>query len=327
MQAIKAGRGYTIAQDPANARYRDMPAATIDAGAADYVTDATEIGPLLAAIVRGDTEMPLRASGRWVDDPLMASIARETKRITGWDISAYKDGTLGRQLSKRVGMLGMESTQEYHDYIVENPDELVELRNSMLITVTGFLRDRKAFDTLREAFVPIVRAKGPGDTVRAWVVGCATGEEAYSVAMMLADLVRERGNDVGIKVFATDISDVAMDVARRGVYARSALKDIPPEWREQYFSVQGDYIQVHKHLREMLVIARQDVTVDPPLVRMDLVTCRNLLIYLVPDVQAKVLRSFHIALNPKGLLFLGRSENVRPTLTCSRRSMPPARSI
>lgn len=180
----------------------------------------------------------------------------------------------------------------------------------MLITVTGFLRDRKSFDTLREAFAPIVRAKSPGDTVRAWVVGCATGEEAYSVAMMLADMVRERGNDLGIKVFATDISDVAMDVARRGIYHRSALKDIPPEWSEQYFSIQGESIQVHKHLREMLVIARQDVTVDPPLVRMDLVTCRNLLIYLVPDVQARVLRSFQVALNPKGLLFLGRSENV-----------------
>lgn len=103
MAAIKAGRGFTIVQDPSNARYRDMPTATIEAGAADYVAEATEIGPLLAAIIRGETELPLRASGRWVDDPVMASIARETKRITGWDISAYKDGTLGRQLSKRVG--------------------------------------------------------------------------------------------------------------------------------------------------------------------------------------------------------------------------------
>ncbi|MGB0969806.1 MAG: chemotaxis protein CheB [Mycobacterium sp.] len=310
MLAVKAARGYTIVQDPATARYRAMPEATIDADAADYVVEPTEVGPLVSAILRGDTEMPLRASGRWADDPVMTSIAREAKRATGWDISAYKDGTLGRQLNKRITALGIESTAEYNDYIIDNPDESVQLRDSMLISVTGFLRDRKSFDALQAALRTVIRAKAPGETVRAWVAGCATGEEAYSIAMMLADCARERSNDLGVKVFATDISDAAMDVARRGIYPVTALKDIPEEWRERYFSIQGDQAHVHKHLRDLLVIARQDLTVDPPLVRMDLVTCRNLLIYLVPETQARVLASFHAALNPRGLLFLGRSESV-----------------
>lgn len=310
MLAVKTARGHTIVQDPATARYRAMPEAAIDADAADYVVEPTEIGPLVSAILRGDTELPLRASGRWADDPVMTSIAREAKRATGWDISAYKDGTLGRQLDKRITALGIESTAEYNDYIIDNPDESVQLRDSMLISVTGFFRDRKSFDGLQAALRTVIRAKAPGETVRAWVAGCATGEEAYSIAMMLADCARERSNDLGVKVFATDISDAAMDVARRGIYPVTALKDVPDEWRERYFSIQGDQAQVHKHLRDLLVIARQDLTVDPPLVRMDLVTCRNLLIYLVPETQARVMASFHAALNPRGLLFLGRSESV-----------------
>ena len=308
MSAIAAAGGRTVAQDPATALYRDMPLAVVDAGAAEFVLPAREIGALIADLVGG--ERSPRSNTRWGEQPTMAALARETRRITDWDIANYKDGTLSRQLERRVHALGLGSLSDYLVHVLDHPEELATLRDSMLITVTRFMRDSRSFEALREALMPVVAGKKPGEAVRAWVAGCATGEEAYSVAMMLAELVRERGDDVPVKVFATDISDAAMEVARRGVYLSDSLTGVPAAWRERYFDLAGEVATVTKRLREILVIARQDVTRDPPLVRMDLVSCRNLLIYLVPDIQRRVQGSFWSALNPGGVLFLGRSESI-----------------
>ncbi|MFN8156791.1 MAG: EAL domain-containing protein [Candidatus Nanopelagicales bacterium] len=308
MAAISAAGGRTIVQDPTTALYRDMPLASIDAGAVEFVVAPVEMGELISDLLRGVTRPRTRT--RWGDNTTLAALARETRRVTDWDIVNYKDGTLTRQLDRRINALGLASLADYVSYVVDRPEELAALRDSMLITVTSFMRDRRSFDALRHALKPVIDAKAPGEPVRAWVAACATGEEAYSVAMVIAELVRERGDDLPIKVFATDISDTAMESARRGVYPLDALRDVPPTWRSRYFEVSGEYATVTKKLRESLVIARQDVTRDPPLVRMDLVSCRNLLIYLVPGVQSRVLSSFWAALSPGGLLFLGRSESV-----------------
>ncbi|MEZ5117704.1 MAG: EAL domain-containing protein [Candidatus Nanopelagicales bacterium] len=308
MRAVRAAGGRTFAQDPSSARYRDMPGACIDAGVVDVAADPVGIGAAIGAVLSGQ-RLP-ETVGRFSGDLDLAELAAETRRVTAWDIASYKDGTLGRQLAKRIAKLGLGTTAEYVTYVRETPAELETLRDSMLITVTGFLRDRKSFDALADALRPVVAAKSSGQPLRAWVAGCATGEEAYSVAMLLAETAREQEVDTPVKVFATDISDAAMETARRGTYPVSALAEVPEEWRRRYFTVTGDLAQVDKRLREMLVIARQDVTRDPPLVRMDLVSCRNLLIYLIPDVQDQVLANLHAALAPQGLLFLGRSESI-----------------
>ena len=307
-EAIRIAGGRSVAQDLSSARYRDMPAAAIDAGFIDYVRRPDEIGALLTEIMAGGE--PAGSPGRFANDPAMASLARETLLATGWNLAAYKSGTLGRQLDKRVAALGLSSRQDYLAYVEEHPAELATLRDSMLINVTSFLRDRAAFDSLRSALQPLVAAKIGEQPLRGWVAGCATGEEAYSVAMLLAEVNRESGSDRGVKVLATDISDAAMDIARRGVYPVDSLAHVPQEWIDRYFTVSGKQATVSKWLRDTLVIARQDITRDPPLVRMDLVSCRNLLIYLVPEVQQRVMTNLHAALNPRGLLFLGRSETV-----------------
>jgi two-component system CheB/CheR fusion protein len=306
--AIRTAGGRTVAQDPATARYRDMPSAVIDAGGVDFVRSPQDMGALIAEITAGGE--PARSGGRFAADPTMAALARETRRVTGWDLAAYKDGTLGRQLDKRIAALGLSTRQDYLSFVQKHPSELALLRDSMLINVTSFLRDRAAYDGLRHALQTLVAGKDGEEPLRAWVAGCATGEEAYSIAILLAEANREFGTDRGVKIFATDISDAAMESARRGVYPVSALKNVPPEWVQRYFTVEGDHATVSKRLRDMLVIARQDITRDPPLVRMDLVSCRNLLIYLIPEVQQRVIANLHASLNPRGLLFLGRSESV-----------------
>lgn len=307
-EAIREVGGRTVAQDPQTARYRDMPGAAIDGGAIEFVRAPSDVGTLLGQLMAG--EQPAGAGGRFADDPTMAALAREARRVTGWDLAAYKEGTLGRQIERRIGSLGLTDLADYLRFTHEHPGELAELRDSMLINVTSFLRDRAAFDTLRHSLERVVAAKPSDEPLRAWVAGCATGEEAYSIAMLLSEVNRATGGERPIKVFATDISEAAMEVARRGSYPLSALADVPPEWIERYFALEGERAVVVKDLRDTLVIARQDITRDPPLVRMDLVSCRNLLIYLVSPVQERVVANLHAALNPRGLLFLGRSESI-----------------
>jgi two-component system CheB/CheR fusion protein len=305
--AIKEAGGFVLVQDPDTAAYRDMPVAALDAGVTDLLLPPERIGSAITSLLNGEA---VEGRARWSDDALMAALARETRKATGWDLAAYKDGTLTRQLSKRMHALGLATRDDYLTHATANPDELVHLRDSMLITVTGFLRDRPSFEALRASVDELIAGKSPGDDVRAWVAGCATGEEAYTVAMMLLDAIERRGGDLALKVFATDISDRAMDIARRGEYPESVLADVPAEWQERYVEMHGDVVHVRKPLRELVVFARQDITRDPPLVRMDLVTCRNLLIYLVPPVQQRVLTNLSAALTPEGLLFLGRSDAV-----------------
>lgn len=306
--AVRSAGGRTVAQDPDSARYRDMPLAAIDSGEVEFVLEPRDIGPLIGEIVQGRD--PGRGDAPRAADPVMMALARHARQVTGWDMSAYKDGTLGRQLGRRISALGLTSVEEYERHVAEQPEELARLRDSMLINVTSFLRDQNSFEVLSASLRELVESAEDGRSIRAWVAGCATGEEAYTLAILLVEACRAAKVDRQIKVFATDISEAAMETARRGVYPLSGLEDMPAEWVDRYFRVEGSTAVVDKWLRDLLVIARHDITRDPPMVRMDLVSCRNLLIYLQPTVQERVLRNLHAALNGDGLLFLGRSEAI-----------------
>jgi two-component system CheB/CheR fusion protein len=307
-EAVQAAGGHTLAQTPGSARFAGMPSAAIESGAIELVLSPAQMGDAITSIMQG--HRLVLTGGQISNDPVMAALARETRRVTGWDLSSYKEGTLGRQLAKRIGLLHLASAQDYLAFVQDQPTELANLRDAVLIPVTRFARDPIAFESLRTSLVELTANRHAGDSVRAWVAGCATGQEAYSVAMLLLEVRRTSGVDFAVKVFATDISDAALDVARRGEYPTSALSELPSDWAGRYFTVSGERAQVTKSLREQLIFARQDVTRDPPLVRMDLVSCRNLLIYLLPSIQQRVLSSLHASLNPDGLLFLGRSESI-----------------
>ena len=309
VQAIHTAGGRTIAQEINSCRYSDMPLNALNTTCIDFVLPPHDIGPTISKLMDGIE--PSNPPGRFGDDECMAALAVESRRVTGWDLSSYKDGTLHRQLIKRLSAIGKETISEYLDFVRHEPSELAQLRDSMLINVTEFLRDKGSFDSLTQALKHLIAEKPAGDPIRAWIVGCASGEEAYSVAILLNEIVLEKGCEHPIKMFATDISDSAMEAARRGVYPLKSLRDVPQRWIDKYFTISGESAQVDKRLRDMLVIARQDITHDPPLVRMDLVCCRNLLIYLTPEVQDRVINNLHVSLIPQGLLFLGRSESVQ----------------
>ncbi len=224
-EAVQAAGGHTLAQTPDSARFAGMPSAAIESGAIELVLSPDQMGDAIASIMQGDRLV--LTGGQFSNDPVMAALARETRRATGWDLSSYKEGTLSRQLAKRIALLHLASAQDYLAYVQDQPAELANLRDAVLIPVTRFVRDPIAFESLRTSLVELTADRHAGDAVRAWVAGCATGQEAYSVAMLLLEVRRTSGIDFAVKVFATDISDAALDIARRGEYPTSTLSELP----------------------------------------------------------------------------------------------------
>lgn len=306
VRAIRRAGGVTLAQDPVSAAFPQMPQAAVDTGTVDHVLLPEDISDVVSALVEG--RHPETGSGRWLPNSAMIDLARETLEATGWDMSDYKDGTLGRQIQRRIEALGVETVDDYVDLVRQNRGELAVLRDSMLIGVTSFFRGADAFDALDDQIRATIEAKKPGETVRAWAAGAGTGEEAYSLAILLAEAIRKRGGDLQLKVYATDLSERAVDTARAGAYPRDAIAGLPQEISDRYFTDGGASVQVVRRLRDQLVFARHDVIRDPPFLRMDVVTCRNVFIYLIPTAQKRAFRNLDMALNPGGLLLLGSAE-------------------
>ncbi len=310
IEAIKAAGGVTIAQDPLSARFSAMPDAAIATGSVDLVAPPAEVGALLRRTCSEGAARGGPAVERWTEAQLV-ELVDAVRSATGVDFAEYKSGTLERQIARRQAIVGIAGPADYLALVGDDPEEARSLMRRMFVSVTAFFRDPAAWDALRRQVEALVARTPRTHQFRVWVPGCATGEEAYSVAMLFADaLGRPADLDRRLRLFASDLDEAALEVARRGRYEASAVADLPPEMADAFTEVTAAGLEVARSLRECIVFARHDVTLDPPFPRLDLISLRNTLIYFQPALQERLLRLCSFALNPSGMLFLGEAEGV-----------------
>ena len=306
-QAVKAYGGTVIVQNPETARFPGMPRAVAPASV-DIVADLEAIGPLLGELIRGAYTLPAPDE----TDELRALLDQIRER-TGLDFASYKRPTIARRLQRRMAAAGTETLADYRRYVERNPDELQRLVASFLIKVTEFFRDPELFDYLRDQILPnlLAQARERGE-LRIWSAGCATGEEAYSLAMLIVDLLGDELESLTVRIFATDIALDAIDFARRGIYPASALEHLPPDLVERHFIPHDGAYEVRKAARGLVIFGDHDLGHRAPFPRIDLVLCRNVLIYFTAELQRRALQLFAFSLRPGGYLVLGKSESVNP---------------
>lgn len=308
--AVKNAGGVVIIQNPQTAAYPSMPL-SLPPTAVDHIVEMEQIGPLLFDILKG-VNLPVPQK---VDDPLRGLLTLVSAQ-TSIDFRNYKSSTILRRIGRRMAVTRNPTLREYGDYLQTHPDEIKELVRAFLIKVTGFFRDPEAFDFLRSTIIPemVERARASGRILRLWSAGCATGEEAYSLAFLLADHLGSELTEWNVKVFATDLAADAINFARRGLYPENVLNDLPDDYRKRYFERVDHGYRVMKSIRQVVIFGQQDISRGVPFPRIDLVSCRNLLIYLKPDLQQIVLDLFAYSLHQsRGYLFLGKAETTRPT--------------
>ena len=316
MKAIKAEGGITFAQDSGSARYYGMPHSSILAGAVDFILPPEDIARSLARIGRHPyVKLPEQEV---LEQPLPAArgealnrLLRELKRAHGVDFSAYKQSTVGRRIRRRMALHGIEALEDYLRHIRTRPEELRELFQDMFVGVTGFFREPDAFKALRKLVYPkILKAHREDEPLRIWVPGCSTGEEVYSIAISLLEHLRGRSRRKPFQVFGTDVDEQAIRRARRGRYPESVAADVGPTRLNRFFVRTENGYEVNKAVRDMCVFARHDIAHDPPFSRLDLLSCRNVLIYLSAPLQQKLLPLFHYSLRSTGFLLLGSAETI-----------------
>ncbi len=312
LKAIKAAGGLTFAQDPSTAKYDGMPRSAIASGAADFVLAPRDIGEELARISQRSEHRPIpRATELPQGQDQLGKLFVLIRSEFGTDLMHYKQSTIERRIERRMTMHRLDRLDDYVELVLGSPDELRALYDDMLITVTSFFRDPEVFDALKATVFPQIFERKEGSRpVRVWVPACATGEEAYSIAMCMLEFCEEHICDARIQMFGTDLNEDAIQHARRGIYPANVTLDVSPERLNRFFVRKDSELHIARRIRDMIVFSRQDVLKDAPFSRMDLVSCRNLLIYLQPAAQKKVLRLLHYALNPNGYLLLGASETV-----------------
>lgn len=313
-RAILGAGGITIAQEPSTARYDGMPSSIIQAG---YATLVLPIDKMPAALKA--------ESGEIIADTVADEIPRSTfkperditrilmllRSITGHDFSLYKESTIARRIERRMLQNDIKDIDAYIRYLKEKPDEVHTLFKELLINVTSFFRDPEAFSVLEEKILPeLIKNKPEGYAFRVWVAGCATGEEAYSIAMLLRELMDRQKKEFKVQIYATDLDEDAIAIARIGIYPSNIAQDVTLERLNRFFIKEEAGFRVMKEIREMIVFAVQNVIKDPPFTKLDLLSCRNLLIYLKPELQERLIPAFHYALRPEGVLFLSPSESI-----------------
>lgn len=316
LAAIKAAGGITLAQDPESAAHRGMPQSAISADVVDAVLPVDEIARELVRLathpyVRTVKDQPTdETPGLSTDDAsALDGIITRVRRSTGLDLSHYKRPTLLRRLQRRMAAKRVANMTEYTLLLDSDPEEVTALLGDVLVRVTSFFRDPQTFEALKTEAFPSIMAHKPDDApVRIWVPACATGQEAYSIAIVLLEYLETSGSDSQIQIFASDLREADLAVARRGVYPAPIGSELSEERLARYFTEVPDGYQIKKAIRELCIFARHDVTKDPPFARLDLVSCRNLLIYLEAPLQHNLLSIFHYALVPGGFLMLGDSE-------------------
>jgi two-component system, chemotaxis family, CheB/CheR fusion protein len=304
---VAAAGGTVVVQNPETAAHRGMPDA-ISASIIDILADADAIGPLLVELVAAPR------TAKRDDDRALRSFLASLRERSGIDFSAYKRGTILRRLQRRMLATDSEDLRAYRRYAEENEDELNRLTSSFLIKVTEFFRDPDLFERLRDYVLPqlIGESEKQGRELRVWSAGCATGEEAYSIAILIAELLGDRLPQFNVRIFATDLDADAVAFARRGRYAAGVVDSVPEDLRARYFTQVGDMFEVSKRIRSMTVFGQHDLGQRAPFPRVDLALCRNVLIYFTAELQRRALQLFAYALRDGGYLALGKSESTSP---------------
>jgi len=305
---IKNADGTVFVQDPANAEFPGMPLAAIDTGKADGVLKPEEIA---SEILKLHGAISISPEGVITGEDF-ETFYRLIREKTGYHFNHYKQNVINRRIRRRMYLRGVLSVKDYTKMVAENDAEAGALAADFMIGVTSFFRDSLAWKALNLGVIRKLAAEDNDSPVRVWTPACATGEEAYSIAMMLHNEFELAGKKREIQVFATDVNDRALDKAREGKYPSSIVADVPPDYMRRYFTCSEDGLSViiGKEIRERVVVAKQDLLTDPPFSRLDLIICRNLLIYLEPQAQEKCINLFHYALKEGGYLFLGNAESV-----------------
>ena len=319
LREIKHAGGFTFAQQPESARFPAMPRHAIETGCVDLVLRPKEIAGALSRLSRrlrlAEPSLESKSEGTpdsgTDENAVLAHIFQRLRSAHGVDFAHYKRTTIRRRIERRMMLRRIESLDEYREALERDPGELATLYQDFLIRVTEFFRDPAAFDTLRHGVLPsLCDGRSAKEPIRIWVPGCATGEEVYSVAIAVLEYFGDGLPPPKIQIFGTDVSEAALERARAGVYHLDTLREVSAERLERFFIRQNGEYRISKDIRDLCLFARQDVTRDPPFSRLDLISCRNLLIYLDEVAQRRVLRTFHYALGPQGMLFVGPAESV-----------------
>ncbi|MDX6460101.1 MAG: two-component system, chemotaxis family, CheB/CheR fusion protein [Acidobacteriaceae bacterium] len=312
IEAIRAEGGVTFAQNPETAKFDGMPRSAIESGCIDYVLSPEQIAAELSWISSHPNLRRKSADSR--EDPkddnhVFDSILNLVSTSQGADFTKYKPNTIRRRTQQRMAALRIASLAVYLTYLGEYPEEVAKLSNHVLIPVTEFFRNPEVFEDLANTVYPaIVREKAEG-TLRIWVVACSSGEEVYSLAITLLEFLGASANSLRIQIFGTDLNENGIAKARAGIYPESAMKNVSAERSARFFTKVASGYRVNKAIRDLCVFARQDVTKDPPFSSLDLISCRNFLIYVQPALQEKIISTLHYALNPSGFLLLGNAES------------------
>ena len=310
LEAIKGEGGITFAQDD-SALHDGMPKSAIASGCVDFVLPPEEIARQIVRISQHPYAAPKGEPTDADEKPDLSEVIRLLHEAIGVDFTHYKINTLFRRVTRRMVFQKMDTLPEYVDYLRQTPAELDALYQDILISVTSFFRDRQSFDAIKsKVFFPLLKDRSRHEPVRIWTLGCSTGQEAYSLAMAFAEAAEVAGSAVPLQLFATDLNPVSIEKARTGVYPKDIAQDISPERLRRFFTeVNGSY-RISKSIRDLCIFSRHNVLVEPPFSRIDLISCRNLLIYLEPVLQQKIVPTLHYALKPTGCLLLGGSETI-----------------
>jgi two-component system CheB/CheR fusion protein len=309
---VKNAFGMAIAQDPNTAQASGMPTSAIGTHLVDYVLSPAHMADQIMRYVTSHVPKNVERVGldRPSADNALHKILSILRTRTGSDFSAYKKSTIRRRIERRMHVHGMSSPEEYARFLEHTAYEIDALFRELLISVTSFFRDEQAYQVLEHELTRLIELKTDNQPLRAWIAGCATGEEAYSIAIVFKEVLQRSGKELKVQIFATDLDQQAVDVARTGRYPEGIAADVSPERLKRFFTREDNGYRVNKDVREMIIFAVQNAIKDPPFTKLDLISCRNLLIYLESSLQKRVLSLFSYSLRPGGLLLLGTSESV-----------------
>jgi two-component system CheB/CheR fusion protein len=305
--AIKAAGGMVMVQDPLSAKFDGMPNSAIAAGNADFILPPEMMPDELFGFIK---ETPIHTLNKGkIDEAQIADIFSMVQRVSGFDFQLYKTPTIIRRIGRRMMQGNFKKLEDYVEHLHNNSAEVKLLSDDFLINVTRFFRDEAAFKVLQEQVIPeIVRQKKDGEVFKIWVTACSSGQEAYSIAIMIDEFLQKRNRHLDVKIFATDIDDKSIETAAKNQYPETIKLDVPKNILEKYFLFEGGQYSVIPRIRKQIVFAKHNIIKDPPFIKNDLVSCRNMLIYMNSILQKKILATFHFSLEQGGYLFLGSSE-------------------